>query len=365
MDITLHTITVRDLINGYENNEEEGVVGYGGLLNIRPKYQREFVYNDNQQKEVIYSIFKGFPLNVMYWVKNEDGSFELLDGQQRTLSICAFAEGELFITLSNTEKHFFSLTDDQKQRFLDYKLQIYICENGTDSEKLDWFQIINIAGEKLTNQELRNAIYCGEWVTAAKKKFAKTGCVAYKLAEKYMSGNPIRQDYLEKVLDWISKGDITTYMAKHRHDTNADAEWQYFQMVIAWVQMLFPNYRREMKGLPWGHLYNKYKDNNYSATALEAQLKLLMTDDDVTNKKGIYEYLLSGDERTLNIRAFSDSMKRAAYERQQGICPICGKHFDIEEMEGDHITPWCEGGKTTAENLKMLCRDCNRRKSSK
>lgn len=365
MDIKLHKITVRELINGFEDNEEEGVVGYDGMLNIRPKYQREFVYSPKQQEEVINSIFKGFPLNVMYWVKNDDESFELLDGQQRTLSICSFAEGEMFITLNGRTKDYGSLTDDQKSLFLDYPLQIYICENGTDSEKLDWFEIINIAGEKLTKQELRNAVYSGSWVTAAKKKFSKTNCVAYKLGQDYMSGNPIRQDYLEKVLGWISKGDIEKYMATHQNDINADSEWQYFQMVIAWVRMLFPKYRREMKGLDWGDLYNRFKDNTYSATELESKIKKLMMDDDVTSKKGIYEYVLSGDERKLNIRAFSDNMKREAYERQEGICTHCNKHFEIDQMEADHITPWSKGGKTNGENCQMLCRDCNRRKSGK
>lgn len=365
MDIKLHNITVRELINGFEDNEEEGIVGYYGMLNIRPKYQREFVYSPKQQEEVINSIFKGFPLNVMYWVKNNDESFELLDGQQRTLSICSFAEGEMFISLDGRTKDYGSLTNDQKTLFLDYPLQVYICENGTDSEKLDWFEIINIAGEKLTKQELRNAVYSGSWVTAAKKKFSKTNCVAYKLGQDYMSGNPIRQDYLEKVLGWISNGDIEKYMATHQNDVNADAEWQYFQMVIAWVKMLFPKYRREMKGLDWGDLYNRFRDNTYSATELESKIKKLMMDDDVTSKKGIYEYVLSGDERKLNIRAFSDNMKREAYERQEGICTHCNKHFEIDQMEADHITPWSKGGKTNGDNCQMLCRDCNRRKSGK
>lgn len=363
MEIKLHNISIRELISGFENNEEEGVVGYNGLLNIRPKYQREFVYSSRQQQEVINSIFKGFPLNVMYWVKNEDNTYELLDGQQRTLSICSYAEGEFFIELNGTLKAYANLTDSQRDSFLNYTLQIYICENGTDEEKLDWFEIINIAGEKLTKQELRNAVYSGPWVTAAKRKFSKSNCVAHSIGQDYMSGNPIRQDYLEKVIHWISNGEIEKYMALHQNDANADKEWQYFQMVIAWIRMLFPKYRREMKGIEWGYLYNKFKDKPYSATELEKNIKCLMMDDDITAKKGIYEYLLSGDERKLNIRAFTDNMKREAYERQEGICPKCNKHFEIEQMQGDHITPWCKGGKTIAENCQMLCVDCNRIKS--
>ncbi len=367
MKITLKTITIRELVEGFENNDEQGVVGYGGRLNIRPPYQREFVYNEKQQAEVIYSVFKDFPLNVMYWVKNGEGNYELLDGQQRTLSICAYRSGEFFIEVDGVLKSFDNLTYDQAEVFLDYKLQIYICEDGTDQEQLDWFRIINIAGEKLTEQELRNAVYTGAWITSAKQKFSKTGCVASKLGEKYMSGTPIRQDYLETVLKWLSAKDgvsIEQYMAAHQHDIHADREWQYFQQVIAWVQSVFPNYRKEMKGLEWGLLYNRFKEREYAASDLEARIKELMIDDDVTDKRGIFEYLLGGDERKLSIRAFSESQKRTAYEKQNGICIACKRHFEFEDMEGDHITTWSKGGKTVSENCQMLCADCNRRKSA-
>ncbi len=367
MDITLTSITVRELVEGFENNKEEGVVGYGGRLNIRPPFQREFVYNEKQQKDVIYSIFKNFPLNVMYWVKNPDGSFDLLDGQQRTLSICSYYVGEFFIDVEGSLRHFEILTKEQKEQFLNYRLQIYICENGTTQERLDWFRIINIAGAVLTDQELRNATYTGPWVTDAKRRFSKTGCVAYRLGEQYMNGTPIRQDYLETVLSWLCHKEgirkIEEYMAAHQNDSNADREWQYFQKVVAWIQSLFPNYRKEMKGIAWGEMYNIYKDKEASATALEEKIAKLMMDDDVTNKKGIYDYVLSGDERRLSIRAFSPKMKREAYERQKGICPICKRYYIIEDMEGDHITPWSQGGPTTAENCQMLCKKCNRTKS--
>lgn len=365
MEITLHTYTIRDLVNGFENNDEEGVVGYGGLLNIRPKYQREFVYDDKKKMAVIDTIFKNFPLNVMYWAKNEDGTFELLDGQQRTLSICSYYQGEYFVSLDGSLKGFQNLTAEQKKAFLDYKLQIYICENGDEQEKLDWFRIINIAGERLTDQELLNAVYSGRWVTEAKRKFSKTGCVAYKLGEKYMNGSPIRQAYFETVLKWISDNQIESYMAEHQHDGNADMEWQYFQSVINWVQMLFTNYRKEMKGIDWGFLYNQHKNKSFSATDLEKRIAELMLDDDVTAKKGIYDYVLSGNENKLSIRAFTEKQKREAYEKQGGICAKCGHHFELSEMEADHITPWSQGGKTLAENCQMLCRDCNRRKTDK
>lgn len=360
MKIELQKIKIKDVFDGYKDSDEEGVTGYGGKLDIRPKYQREFVYKDAQRNAVIDTIRKDFPLNVMYWNKKEDGTFEVLDGQQRTISFCQYMQGDFSIN----NKYFHSLTNDEREQIENYDLYIYICD-GTDSERLEWFRTINIAGEKLTDQELRNATYTGTWLTDAKRHFSKSNCAAYGLADKYMNGSPIRQDYLESALKWISGGKIEEYMSKHQHDDDASELWQYFQEIIAWVQRIFPNYRKEMKGLEWGELYNKYHDNSYNAQKMEAEIVRLMQDEDVTAKKGIYEYLLSGDERYLSIRAFTDNMKREAYERQQGICPICKKHFEINAMEADHITPWSQGGKTIAENCQMLCRDCNRRKSDK
>ena len=360
MKIELKNIKVKDIFDGYKDSDEEGVVGYGGKLDIRPKYQREFVYDEKKRAAVIDTIFKEFPLNVMYWAKKSDGTYEVLDGQQRTISFCQYLNGDF----SFEEKYAHNLTADQREKIENYELFIYICE-GTDSEKLDWFKIINIAGEKLTDQELRNAVYAGPWLTDAKRHFSKNNCAAYGLAEKYLNGSPIRQDYLEKALRWISEDKIEEYMAKNQFSENASELWQYFQTVINWVQIVFPNYRKEMKGLEWGEFYNKYCDNSYDAQKFEEEIRRLMMDEDVTNKRGIYEYLLSGDERTLNIRAFPDSMKREAYERQNGICPDCRQYFDISEMEADHITPWSQGGKTVAENCKMRCRECNRRKSDK
>ncbi|MCD8297062.1 MAG: HNH endonuclease, partial [Prevotella sp.] len=266
-----------------------------------------------------------------------------------------------FLDVEGHLRGFDNLSQEQKEKFLNYPLQIYICEDGTDTEQLDWFKIINIAGETLTDQEMRNAVYTGPWITDAKLKFSKTNCVARLLGERYMSGSPIRQDYLETVLRWISNGNIKEYMAEHQHDDNADREWQYFQRVIAWVESLFPreHYRREMRGLAWGELYNKYKDIDITASFLESEVERLMMDDDVTNKRGIYDYVLSHDERKLNIRAFSPAMKRAAYERQKGICSLCGQHFEFGKMQGDHIVPWSKGGTTTADNCQMLCQRCN------
>ena len=360
MKIELKEITVRELTDGYKNNDEEGVVGYGGKLDIRPPYQREFIYKDKQRDAVIDTITKNFPLNVMYWAVREDGNFEVIDGQQRTISICQYVSGEF----SFKDRYFHNLQKDEQEQILNYKLMIYFCE-GTDKEQLEWFRTINIAGEKLTEQELRNAVYTGPWLSDAKIKFSKPNCAAYLLANDggaLLSGSPIRQEYLETALSWINNGEIEDYMGKHQHDENANELWEYFQDVIAWVRKTFPNYRREMANVNWGELYNQFKDENLNPDELEAEIKELMQDEDVTKKSGIYPYVLTRKEKYLNIRQFTDKMKREAYERQNGICSLCGKWFNLEEMEADHITPWSLGGKTVAENCQMLCKECNRRK---
>lgn len=361
MKIKLHEIPVREVVNGYKDSAENGVVGYDGLLNIRPAFQREFIYKDKQRDEVIRTVINNFPLNVMYWVKSDDGNFEILDGQQRTISICQYVCGDFSID----HRGFSNLTETERQQILNYPLMIYICE-GTDKEKLDWFKIINIAGEQLTSQELRNAIYTGEWLTEAKKYFSKTGCPASAIASEYLNGSAIRQNYLETAIRWISARDgveIEDYMAQHQHDTNCNEIWLYFQSVINWVKATFPKYRKEMKGLEWGIYYNKYGTDKYDPKQLEIRVVELMEDDDVTKHSGIYEYLLGGNEKHLSIRAFKTKEARTAYERQKGICPKCKKHFEIENMQADHITPWSKGGKTNAENCQMLCADCNRKKS--
>lgn len=359
MDIELKNITIRDLVKNYEDNQESGVVGFSGKLNIRPPYQREFVYGDKQREAVIDTLVKGFPLNTMYWAVTEDG-FEMIDGQQRTVSVCQYVDG----VFSYHDRYFHNLQEDEKDVILDYRLTVYWCQ-GTDSERLDWFRTINIAGEKLTDQELRNAVYAGSWTADAKRYFSKTQCAAWQLADKYMTGSPIRQDYLETAIAWLNNGDIEGYMAKHQHDKSANPLWLYFQAVIGWVQVTFPEYRKEMKGIPWGALYNSFKDCTLDPKKLEATISRLMEDEDVTNKKGVYSYVLDGKEKHLNIRAFSNNQKREAYERQKGICPVCKEYFEIDEMEADHITPWHEGGKTSADNCQILCKDDNRRKAGK
>ena len=377
MTIQLVHIKVRDLFNGYQDNRLNGVVAYGGKLDVRPAYQREFVYKPEQQQAVIDTVSKGYPLNVMYWADQGDGHYELIDGQQRTLSICTFLNNDfsckgLFSIPQSLQ--FGSLTKDQQDKLLDYELTVYIC-NGAASEKLEWFKTINIAGEELTDQELRNAVYAGSWVSDAKRYFSKTGCAAYRLGNKYLKGTAIRQEYLESVIYWygdqaMPKLNIEECMMKHQHEPKAQDLWDYFQRVIEWVETLFPTYRKEMEGLPWGIYYNRYHKNTYNPIALEQEIATLMADEDVTKKRGIYKYVLekaigNDDPSVLGIRAFGDSQKRTIYEQQGGICPHCGKKFDYEEMEGDHINPWSKGGKTELANLQMLCQACNRRKSSK
>ena len=363
MKIELNKIPIRKVIVGYKDSFEEGVVAYSGKLDIRPKYQREFVYKEKQRNAVIETIKNSFPLNVMYWMIREDGGYEVLDGQQRTISVGQYVNGDF----SLNDRFFHNLTKEEQDQILDYELMIYFCE-GTDKEGLDWFRIINIAGEKLTDQEIRNAVYTGPWLSDAKLKFSKTNCVAYLLANdggQLVSGSPIRQEYLETALSWINDGKIEDYMAKHQHDENADELWNYFQNVIAWVRANFTNYRREMNSVQWGELYNKFKNKKLNTGKLEAEIKELMQDEDVTKKSGIYPYVLTRKETFLNIRAFSDKQKREAYEKQKGKCVKCKKRFEIEEMEADHITPWREGGKTISKNCQMLCKEDNRTKSGK
>ena len=310
MKIELQKISVREVVDGYKDSHEEGVVAYSGKLDIRPKYQREFVYTGKQRDAVIETIKNGFPLNVMYWVKTDQGNFEVLDGQQRTISIGQYVNGDYSVDFNGRLAMFHNLTKEEQEKILNYELMIYFCE-GTDKERLDWFRIINIAGEKLTDQELRNAVYTGPWLSDAKLKFSKSNCAAYLLANdggQLVSGSPIRQEYLQTALSWINDGKIEDYMAKHQHDKNAEELWEYFQDVIAWTRKTFINYRREMSSVSWGELYNKFKDKKLNADKLEAEIKGLMQDEDVTKKSGIYPYVLTQNEKFLNIRAFTDKM---------------------------------------------------------
>ena len=369
MRIKLEHIPIGKVVAGYFDDAEKGCRGYGGKLNIRPAFQREFVYSGKQRDKVIETVKKNFPLNVMYWVKNSDGTFEMLDGQQRTISICQYYNCDFAL---DDRRTFDILTEKEQKDFLNYKLMIYICE-GDDSEKLDWFETINIAGEKLTEQEMRNAIFASEWLSDAKKYFSKPNCFAQTEYGKYLSGSAIRQEFLETALKWIcdakNLSDIRDYMAEQKSKKISDCDElrKYFEEVFEWVEKIFPKYRGKlMKGQAWGIFYNKYGKNDYDAEKFEEEITKLLKDFDVTNQRGIYEYLLSGktEEKKLNIRQFDSRIKSTVYERQKGICAKCGKKFKIEEMHADHIVAWSNGGKTVAENCQMLCAKCNREKSN-
>lgn len=371
MKITHKQITIRDLHAGFKDGGDAGVIGFSGRLNIRPAYQREFVYKDEQRNKVIDTVRKGYPLNVMYWACNPDpadptndllASFEVLDGQQRTLSVCKFVSGDFSIN----EQYFHNLPQDQQEQILEYELTVYVCE-GPESEKLEWFRTINIAGEKLTEQELRNAVYTGPWLSSAKSYFSKPNCPAYQLGSDYVTGSPIRQELLELALTWLSKGAPASYMAAHQHDKTAIELWNYYSSVINWVKATFPQLRKEMKSVDWGSLYDQHKDDDLDPAALEKRIEELMLDEEVTRKAGIYPYVLNGKERSLSLRAFPEKVKREAYTKQAGICadsacPEKTRIFKFEEMEADHTDPWHAGGKSILSNCRMLCKACNRRK---
>ena len=402
-------IKVSDLVNGYLNDTATGAVeAYNGRLNVRPAYQREFVWDKGsttggkKQEALIDSIMKGYPINVMYWVKigtNQAGEdlYECLDGQQRIITMCKFKNNE-FGMEDGTQ--FDGLTDNTK--FLDYDMfTVYICEADTLEEKLAWFERINTAGEPLTRQEMRSAIACGAGTTLAKKYFVDTkannGTNAYSFdvqsgrpARDYVKGEWDRQTIYEKAIIWKigSKNDdaILAYMKNHRNDVNeANELFEYFKNVIRWVKRLFPTYNKDMTAVEWGFLYNKFHNNNQlSSTVLEKQIAYLRADvgkdgnSHLDNAKGIYEYVLelangNDNPKLLSRRTFTDKEKKTQYDRQRGVCPHCKKHFaDISWMAGDHIVPYSPipasgqiNGTTTPDNLQMLCHSCNLDKLNK
>ncbi|MCI7313031.1 MAG: HNH endonuclease [Prevotella sp.] len=366
-------VTVGEIVKGYINNDEQGVRGYDGLLDIRPPYQREFIYNEKEQQAVIATVLNGYPLNVMYWVKRSDDAecpYEVMDGQQRTLSLCEYVAGKFAYDFKN----FFNQPEDIRKRILNYPLTIYVCE-GEASEKLEWFKTINIAGKPLNDQEIHNAIYAGPFVSDAKRHFSKTNCGAYRLGKDLVNGSTIRQDFLKKALEWMADHEtrngktqtLVGYMAEHQHDPNANNLWSYFQNVLNWAVTNFnmKKFRKIMKGLDWAKYYDIYHEQTLDVKGMEQKISELVGDDEIQKQQGIIPYVLTGDEHYLDLRAFPDKIKLAVWEMQQHKCAVCGNEFDIALMEGDHITPWKDGGRTTIENCQMLCRECNRRKGSK
>ena len=377
MKISPLTITVRDLFEGYVDSGDDGVVGYGGLLDIRPSFQRAFIYPEKQQRAVIDSVLSGFPLNVMYWSVKEDGTYELLDGQQRTLSLCRFVDGKFSHDLSFFENK----PSDIQEKILSYVLSIYVCE-GTESEKLKWFETINIAGLKLTDQELRNAVYAGPWVSDAKRYFSRPGTGGAKMAADYVNGAADRQEIMEKAIEWAALPhlwDINEYMNRHAKDPNASDLWLYFNSVITWLETVFPKTEKKLlKGQPWGELYLRFKGKVFDSLALQDRIDELVLDDEVTSKKGVIRYVLAEaagdlspkDEAGLSLRSFTPAQKIAQWKAQSGVCPVCAARgmaktvYALDEMEADHIKPWSKGGKTEMSNCQMLCKFHNNEKKA-
>lgn len=373
MTIKQISVTVGEITKSYVNNDEQGVRGYNGLLDIRPPYQREFIYNEKEQQAVITTVLNGYPLNIMYWVKRSDDAecpYEVMDGQQRTLSLCEYVAGKFACDFKN----FFNQPADIQKKILDYKLTVYVCE-GEESEKLEWFKTINIAGKPLNEQEIRNAVYAGPFVSDAKKHFSKTNCAAYRLGKDLVNGSPIRQEFFKKALEWMAAHEtrcgkpqtVVGYMSEHQHDLNAVPLWTYFQSVLHWAMDTFnmKKFKKIMKGLDWAKFYDEYHEKSLDIKDMEQRIVDCLSDDEIQKPQGIIPYVLTEDERNLDLRAFPEKIKLAVWEQQGHKCTLCGKEFDIEFMEADHITPWCDGGRTVLENCQVLCRECNRRKGGK
>ncbi|MBP9999466.1 MAG: DUF262 domain-containing protein [Proteobacteria bacterium] len=385
----LENLTIRDLVNGYRDSGDNGVVALGGNLNVRPAFQREFVYAPDDRDRVVKSVYNNMPLNVMYWAKNPDGTYEIIDGQQRTISICQFVINDdgngnpIAINFDGKRTQTFAGLSEEKQREIldNYKLQIYVCE-GTDDEKLDWFHTINIAGKIMEEQELLNADYTGPWLTSAKSYFSKkTNNLAINSAY-YNNDNKNtllaltpddanRQALLNLVLHWITgsenmkdSGLVKNYMAAHRFDDNADEMINYYKAVINWVKITFKEYRKDMKGLGWGFLYNKYHDNSYIPEEIESTLHNLYeqfeNDGDGMHKSGFYEYVLSSDRTLIWKRIFSEKQQKQAYQNQNKRCGgRCGRELPFNQLEAHHKIAFADGGTTTIDNCLMLCHDCH------
>ncbi len=305
--------------------------------------------------------------------------YEVLDGQQRIISICRYAQNMFSVKIPAATGgynivNYPNLFDEMQAAFLDYELQVYICD-GTEKEKIEWFEIINIAGEKLEKQEIRNAVLHSAWLTDAKSVFSRRNGAANKKYGKYLAGEVIRQKYLETAFRWsadaegISLKDIETglrqYMMNHSAEKNANALWKYFEDVFTWVEKTFGSFDKTMTGVEWGYLYNRHKDDKLDPHAIQKQISTLMADDEVQKKSAIYEYILKGETKILNLRAFAQRDKVTMYTRQKGLCALCGKPFSIDEMHADHIVPWSKGGITDLANGQMLCTVCNISKSNK
>jgi hypothetical protein len=378
-------ITVKDICDGffYSQLEGKGLFGLSGKLTIQPEYQRNYIYADGKRDvAVIDSMLKDYPLGLIYFVKKTDGNFEVLDGQQRITSFGRFVTNKFAVKVDGMEQYFDSLAPELQVKILNTKLTIYECE-GEEPEIKSWFKTINIAGVPLTNQELNNAIYSGTFVTLAKEEFSNSQNSNIHKWSAYVSGSLIRQDYLERAIDWVSNGKIDYYMALHRKDDNIKELKDYFTSVIDWVSTVFKDVEREMCGLEWGRLYETYKKQPYSPQEVLQQVKELYADSYIKNRKGVFEFVLGGstDTKLLEVRIFDEAIKKSVYAKQKieaenkGIsnCPLCAvgnnsnknKIWSLTEMDADHVSAWSKGGATDIKNCEMLCKTHNRAKGNK
>lgn len=390
MKTTLHTgWTVADVCKGFTYNELEGrgLFGLGGQLTIQPEYQRHYIYNDGKRDvAVIDSLLKGYPIGLFYFNRTDDGRLEVLDGQQRITSIGRFVTGKFAITDTHGNVQYFSsLPLEQQQRISQASLLIYVCE-GEEREIKEWFQTINIAGVPLNEQEKRNAVYSGEFVTAAKRVFSNSRNAEVQKWSHYVKGDVKRQDYLEEALRWVCDSrqvSIDDYMSRHRHDSSISELEGYFRSVIDWVSATFTMVERDMCGLEWGRLYETYHQTPYDIDRVTERVLALRADESIRCSRNVYEYVLGGeqDKSLLQIRLFEESTKRAAYVRQteaakeRGVsnCPLCAvgdnanrtRIYKFNEMDADHVTAWSKGGATSVENCEMLCRTHNRSKGNR
>ena len=402
MKTTLHTEwTVADLCKGFvfDANEGKGLFGLSGALTIQPEYQRHYIYGDGRRDvAVVESLLKGYPLGLLYFVQTEPGRYEVLDGQQRITSFARFvAESNPFSVVGSDGKphHFSSLPADQKARIAETRLTVYVCE-GTETEIKEWFQTINIAGVKLTPQEMRNAVYSGPFVTAAKAVFSDANQPVQQIWATYVKGDPRRQEVLERALEWVSDaripasaataagpGKIDLYMSAHRASADIGELRTYFESVIGWAETVFTETDPLMRGLPWGRYYEKYHANPYDPETVARRIRELLADDSVKNPRGIWEYVLGGeaDTRLLEIRVFDRKTALAAYRAQtedakaRGVsnCPLCAtghaanakRIYDFEEMQADHVAAWSKGGATATSNCQMLCKTHNAAKGNR
>jgi 5-methylcytosine-specific restriction endonuclease McrA len=387
MNTKLQTeITVEDICDGFVYNELEGkgLFGLSGKLTIQPEYQRNYIYADGKRDvAVIESILKGYPIGLIYFNKVSENNFEVLDGQQRITSFGRFVTNKFAIKDDNgMEQYFSGIAKDKQERILNTKLLIYECE-GSESEIKEWFKTINIAGVPLNNQELLNAVYSGQFVTLCKEEFSNSQNANIQKWSAYISGSVNRQDFLERALDWVSKGNIGDYMSRHRNDNNINEVKNYFNSVIDWVSTVFTDVESEMRGLEWGRLYETYRKQPYDPKDISKKVKELYADPYVKNRKGIFEYILGGlnDTKLLQVRVFDEATKKSIYTKQtkvaeeKGIsnCPLCAvgnntnktKIWKLKEMDADHVTAWSKGGSTEKENCEMLCKTHNRAKGNK